>query len=249
MTELDAGAISRDLKSLIDERDRLRAEVAERLRQFNAAKDQRDAAQAEADELRRQLLDETYRPEGGEIVMRELGRLRAELAEVKAENESLFAQTQALGGDLELEGQRADAATAAVRPDRLFDAIYAAMYGDHSVGALEREAVAQLAEGVAAALASAATSTPAESTVYDEIRAERTRAHAKHGRKSMESGPATDPDGRRFRILVEEVGEVAREFNDAEIEERRVDLAKVRKELIQTAAMAAAWADACGAAD
>lgn len=77
------------------------------------------AQQAEAgeDDLRRLLLDETYRPEGGEIVMRELAeakaeaverlrqfnaakdqrdaaladadRLRAELAEVKAENEAL----------------------------------------------------------------------------------------------------------------------------------------------------------------
>lgn len=82
--------------------------------------------------------------------------------------------------------------------------------------------------------------------VYREIRAERERAHAKHGATSMESAPADDPTGRRLRILVEEVGEVAREFNDAEHDQRQVDLALLRKELIQTAAMAAAWADAIG---
>lgn len=82
-------------------------------------------------------------------------------------------------------------------------------------------------------------------SVYDEIKTERWRAHEKHGPKSMENGAAEDPTGRRLRILLEEVGEVAREFNDAEIEDRPVDLAKLRKELIQTAAMAAAWADRC----
>lgn len=82
--------------------------------------------------------------------------------------------------------------------------------------------------------------------VFDEAREERVRAHAKHGETSMESTPATDPKGRRYRILVEEVGEVAQEFNDAEHEGRPVDLAKLRRELIQVAAMAGAWADACG---
>lgn len=83
--------------------------------------------------------------------------------------------------------------------------------------------------------------------IFAEVRAERHRAHLKHGDTSMESSPATDPVGRRHRVLVEEVGEVAKEFNDAEHDGRPVDLAKVRKELIQVAAMAAAWADACGA--
>lgn len=82
--------------------------------------------------------------------------------------------------------------------------------------------------------------------IFDEVRAERTRAHAKHGDTSMESsGPDTL---RRLAILSEEVGEVAREFNDAEHDGRSVDLVKLRKELIQVAAMAGAWADACGAA-
>ena len=83
-------------------------------------------------------------------------------------------------------------------------------------------------------------------TVYDEIRAERERAHAKHGERSMESSPAADPQGRRYRILLEEIGEVANEFNEADLQGRPVDLAALRRELIQVAAMATAWADACG---
>lgn len=82
--------------------------------------------------------------------------------------------------------------------------------------------------------------------IWDAVRDERARAHAKHGDTSMESTPATDPSGRRMRILLEEFGEVAQEFNDAEHEQRPVNLAHVRKELIQVAAMAGAWADACG---
>lgn len=78
--------------------------------------------------------------------------------------------------------------------------------------------------------------------VYEAIRLERERAHAKHGTKSLE---AADPlSERRLRVLLEEVGEVAREFNDAEVEGRDVDLGKLHAELVQVAAMAAAWADA-----
>ena len=80
--------------------------------------------------------------------------------------------------------------------------------------------------------------------ILEEVAAERARAHAKHGDKSMEASPWLDLNGRRYRILMEEVGEVAREFNDAEIEDRPVDGAKLRRELIQVAAMATAWADA-----
>lgn len=90
--------------------------------------------------------------------------------------------------------------------------------------------------------------------IYDEVRAERIRAHAKHGRTSMEE---TDPlDLMRLAILMEEVGEVAEEFNEhrhkaADEEamgvmpfEREQHLrAWLRKELIQVAAMATAWAD------
>ncbi|GAB3889042.1 hypothetical protein [Terrabacter terrigena] len=79
--------------------------------------------------------------------------------------------------------------------------------------------------------------------IWTEVHAERERAHAKHGNKSMESAPWTAE--RRLRILLEEVGEVAKELNDAEVEERSVDAGRLRRELIQVAAMAGAWADAC----
>jgi NTP pyrophosphatase (non-canonical NTP hydrolase) len=79
--------------------------------------------------------------------------------------------------------------------------------------------------------------------VWEAVREERIRAHQKHGDTSMEaSAPNTY---RRLAILMEEVGEVAREFNEAEHGNRPVDLALLRKELIQVAAMAGAWADAC----
>lgn len=82
----------------------------------------------------------------------------------------------------------------------------------------------------------------AESTsIYDEIRAERERAHAKHGNTSMEAWPADSLS--RLAILLEEVGEVAKEFNDARHDGREVDFAKLRAELVQVATMAAAWAD------
>lgn len=80
-------------------------------------------------------------------------------------------------------------------------------------------------------------------SIYVEIREERERAHAKHGDKSTEA--AAPDDMKRLRILLEEVGEVAREFNEADIHDRAVDLSSLRTELIQVAAMATAWADAC----
>jgi hypothetical protein len=85
-------------------------------------------------------------------------------------------------------------------------------------------------------------------SIYDEIRAERKRAHLKHGETSMEELPIDDLT--RLAVLAEELGEVARVFNDARHnsdrpDARQIDLQKtaLRKELIQTAAMAAAWAD------
>lgn len=89
--------------------------------------------------------------------------------------------------------------------------------------------------------------------VWAEVHAERVRAHKKHGESSMESLPVTDMT--RLSVLVEEVGEVAREFNEARhrvadgllpqsARERCLDLDALRKELIQVAAMAGAWADA-----
>lgn len=82
--------------------------------------------------------------------------------------------------------------------------------------------------------------------VYAEISAERERAHAKHGRNSMESKPV----GAfiRYTILAEEVGEIAKEFNEAEIRggQETLDLERLRAECIQVAAMASAWADRLG---
>lgn len=72
------------------------------------------------------------------------------------------------------------------------------------------------------------------------VQAEATRAHLRHKAKSMLYGT----DERRLRILVEEVGEVAREMNDADIEERPVDRDKIVKELIQSAAMCLTWVEA-----
>ena len=80
-------------------------------------------------------------------------------------------------------------------------------------------------------------------TVYDEVRAERERAHRKHGDTSMESQPILSH--RRASILTEEVGEVAKILNDVE---HGLDFGSaapaLRAELIQVAAMAVAWAEA-----
>lgn len=84
----------------------------------------------------------------------------------------------------------------------------------------------------------------ADSTVEiaGEIVDERIRAHRKHRDHSMEAWPAVAPE--RYLILAEEVGEVAKEFNDATVEGRLIDLVALRKELIQVATMAVAWVDA-----
>lgn len=52
------------------------------------------------------------------------------------------------------------------------------------------------------------------------------------------------PNDSKLRTLVEEVGEVARELNDAENELRPIDIGKLREELVQTAAVALAWIEA-----
>lgn len=83
--------------------------------------------------------------------------------------------------------------------------------------------------------------------IYDEIDDERRRAHAKHGATSMEATPVDDMN--RLAILLEEVGEVAFEFNEARHASRRIDVMKLRTELIQIAAVATAWADACSQDD
>lgn len=79
--------------------------------------------------------------------------------------------------------------------------------------------------------------------IFAEVQAERERAHAKHGDTSMESKP-WDAE-RRLTILTEEVGEVARAYNEREHGNLVGDAftAQLRSELIQCAAMATAWAD------
>ena len=72
------------------------------------------------------------------------------------------------------------------------------------------------------------------------IQAEATRAHLKHREHSMLS-PKTDE--RRLAILTEEVGEVARELNDAAIDGRPADRDKLVRELIQAGAMCASWVE------
>jgi hypothetical protein len=73
------------------------------------------------------------------------------------------------------------------------------------------------------------------------VQYEATRAHNLHGDNSMMSEDHTDD--RRLAILAEEFGEVARELNDAVVEDRLIDGDKLMKELIQTAAMAASWVE------
>ena len=75
----------------------------------------------------------------------------------------------------------------------------------------------------------------------DAIRAEAIRAHKLHGVNSMLS--PTKTHDRRFGILTEEVGEVARELNECDIHEGLTEYRRVRlvTELIQVAAMAASW--------
>src|SRR5215472_1764308 len=73
---------------------------------------------------------------------------------------------------------------------------------------------------------------------YHEVHEERIRAHLKHGANgnSRENAPWTD--GEWLPILGEEFGEVAHCLTyDA-------DIAELRKELVQVAAMAIAWIEA-----
>lgn len=83
-------------------------------------------------------------------------------------------------------------------------------------------------------------------TVYDEVRAERERAHRKHKNSpggSIEDRPAANP--RWFTVLGEEYGEVCKALNDYEHGLYSVDdyWDSLHNELIQVAAVACAWAD------
>jgi hypothetical protein len=75
--------------------------------------------------------------------------------------------------------------------------------------------------------------------IWLDVAAERERAHAKHGATSCEGMPALDPG--RLPILVEEVGEVARELNDLRHHQTAEARSRTRAELVQVAAVAVGW--------
>lgn len=94
-----------------------------------------------------------------------------------------------------------------------------------------------------------------EARVYGDVHRERIRAHAKHDANggSMERKDFDDPSW--LSVLVEEVGEVAKELCDhrhavaadqwsTPDEHRAGHKRRLREELVQVAAMAVAWLDA-----
>lgn len=83
---------------------------------------------------------------------------------------------------------------------------------------------------------------------YSDMHRERIRAHAKHDEAggSMERKAFDDPAW--LPVLVEEIGEVARVLCDAKLGVLAGDVrGKLREELVQLAAMTAAWVDAIDA--
>jgi len=82
--------------------------------------------------------------------------------------------------------------------------------------------------------------------VYDEVHAERNRAHAKHGAKGNSRENAHWTDKEWLPILMEELGEAAHELTYDAYGGHR---ARLRAELIQVAAMSAAWIDAIDRGD
>lgn len=97
--------------------------------------------------------------------------------------------------------------------------------------------------------------------IYERIHAERIRAHAKHGPNGMEAAYYDDPAW--LAVLTEEVGEVARELcehrhildNAGDRPHFTLEHAlsnhrrRLHDELVQVAAMAAAWAEAIEAGE
>jgi hypothetical protein len=99
----------------------------------------------------------------------------------------------------------------------------------------------------------ATTSRVAATNVYNQIHAERVRAHEKHVQHANSREDAHWTNDEWLPILMEELGEVAHELTyDARYEsELRQDddpvemrKRRLRAELVQVAAMAAAWIDA-----
>lgn len=85
---------------------------------------------------------------------------------------------------------------------------------------------------------------PINRSPYSDFHQERVRAHGLHRENSLERVPWHSPRARD--IVLEELGEVARVFNEFElgnIDARQAKL-QARKEVIQLGAMVSAWADA-----
>ena len=78
------------------------------------------------------------------------------------------------------------------------------------------------------------------SGVYDDVHEERERAHAKHGAKGNSRENAAWDEHEWLAVLTEELGEAAHELTyDTGPGARE----RLRKELVQVAAMACAWID------
>lgn len=86
-------------------------------------------------------------------------------------------------------------------------------------------------------------------TVIEDVRAERERQEQRCADKAAEGfiwRSCADPlmaDGDKLAVLMEEVGEVARELCEARAADEP-PLPNLRTELIQVAAVAVAWAEA-----
>jgi NTP pyrophosphatase (non-canonical NTP hydrolase) len=79
-----------------------------------------------------------------------------------------------------------------------------------------------------------------QGTVYEDIHNERVSAHAKHSANGNSREDATWDNNEWLPILMEELGEVAHDLtydSDTAIDD-------LRSELVQVAAMAAAWIEA-----
>lgn len=82
---------------------------------------------------------------------------------------------------------------------------------------------------------------------YSDIHRERIRAHKLHDGRGSESMERKDWDDPAWlRVVTEELGEVARCLNEMEPGHGGPEgtIENLKKELIQTAAMTAAWIDA-----
>jgi NTP pyrophosphatase (non-canonical NTP hydrolase) len=77
---------------------------------------------------------------------------------------------------------------------------------------------------------------------YDEVHLERVRAHKKHGARNNSREHAAWNNEEWLPILMEELGEVAHELTyDSDDNQSTDQRDRLRKELIQVAAMACAW--------